>query len=85
MIIVAKVRSTSNAKKGGLFVGKSHDDGGMPAIVVNNGQPIEVEGGEVIINKEAVKKHWKTLSAINQSAGNGVPIPPPSDYTQQKK
>lgn len=83
MIIVAKVRSTSNAKKGGLFVGKSHDDGGMPAIVVNNGQPIEVEGGEVIINKEAVKKHWKTLSAINQSAGNGVPIPPPSDYTQQ--
>jgi hypothetical protein len=80
---VAKVRSTSNAKKGGLFVGKSHDDGGMPAIVVNNGQPIEVEGGEVIINKEAVKKHWKTLSAINQSAGNGVPIPPPSDYTQQ--
>lgn len=83
MIIVAKVRSTSNAKKGGLFVGKSHDDGGMPAIVVNNGQPIEVEGGEVIINKEAVKKHWKTLSAINQSAGNGVPIPPPSDYSSQ--
>jgi hypothetical protein len=75
-------KNTSNAKKGGLFVGKSHKEGGIPAIVTDTGQPIEVEGGEAIINKEATKKFWKELSEINQSAGNGVPIPPPSDFDQ---
>jgi len=76
-----KVRKTSDAKKGGLFVGDSHAEGGIPAIVVDTGQPIEVEGGEVIINKEASKKYWKELSAINQSAGDGVPIPPPAEFS----
>lgn len=76
-----KVQKTGDAKKGGLLVGDSHADGGMPAIVVDTGQPIEVEGGEVIINKEASKKYWKELSKINQSAGNGVPIPPPADFS----
>jgi hypothetical protein len=78
---VNKVQKTGDAKKGGLLVGDSHADGGMPAIVVDTGQPIEVEGGEVIINKEASKKYWKELSKINQSAGNGVPIPPPADFS----
>lgn len=72
---------TSNGKKGGLFVGKSHAKGGIPAIVVDTGQPIEVEGGEAIINKEATKKYWKQLSSINQSAGNGNPIPPPTNLS----
>lgn len=76
-----KVQKTGDAKKGGLLVGDSHADGGMPAIVVDTGQPIEVEGGEVIINKESSKKYWKELSKINQSAGNGVPIPPPADFS----
>jgi hypothetical protein len=71
-----KIKKTSDAKKGGLFVGKSHDEGGIPAIVVDTGQPIEVEGGEAIINKKATAKHWKELSKINQSTG-GVPIPAP--------
>ena len=75
---MAQIKETSDAKKGGLFVGKSHKEGGIPAIVTDTGQPIEVEGGEAIINKEATAKHWKELSEINQSAGNGVPIPPPS-------
>jgi hypothetical protein len=72
---------TSDGKKGGLFVGKSHAKGGIPAIVVDTGQPIEVEGGEAIINKEATKKYWKQLSSINQSAGNGNPIPPPTNLS----
>ena len=76
-----KVKKTNDAKKGGLFVGDSHAEGGIPAIVIDTGQPIEVEGGEVIINKEASKKYWKELSAINQSAGNGVPIPPPAEFS----
>lgn len=78
-----EVQKTFNAKKGGLFVGKSHAKGGIPAIVVDTGQPIEVEGGEVIINKEASKKYWKELSKINQSAGNGVPIPPPIEFSKE--
>lgn len=76
-----KYTKTQDGKKGGLFVGKSHTKGGIPAIVVDTGQPIEVEGGEVIINKEASKKYWKELSEINQSAGNGVPIPPPMEFS----
>ena len=71
-----KIKKTSDAKKGGLFVGKSHDEGGIPAIVVDTGQPIEVEGGEAIINKKATAKYWKELSKINESTG-GVPIPAP--------
>jgi DNA polymerase III sliding clamp (beta) subunit (PCNA family) len=77
-----KFKETSDAKKGGLFVGKSHDEGGIPAIVTDTGTPIEVEGGEAIINKEATAKHWKELSKINQSAGNGVPIPPPHGVSE---
>ena len=77
-----KFNKTTSGIKGGLFVGDSHDDGGIPAIVVDTGQPIEVEGGEIIINKEASKKYWKELSEINQSAGNGVAIPPPMEFSK---
>jgi hypothetical protein len=76
-----KYKKTADATQGGLFVGKSHDEGGIPAIIVDSGQLIEVEGGEAIINKEATKKYWKELSKINQSAGNGVPIPPPMAFS----
>jgi hypothetical protein len=74
---------THDGKKGGLLKGKRHYDkdgkplGGIKAIVTDTGQQVELEGGEVIINREASKKHWKELSRINQSAGGGVPILPP--------
>lgn len=76
-------KETSNGKKGGLLKGKPHEDkngnsiGGIKAVVGDAKQPIELEGGEVIINKEASKKYWRELSEINQSAGNGVAILPP--------
>ena len=77
---------TNNGKRGGNLVGKPHknksgqDVGGIKAVVTDAGnKPVELEGGEVIINKEASKKHWKLLSQINQSAGNGVPIEKPID------
>jgi hypothetical protein len=79
---------TNNGKKGGLLKGKPHYDkngnsiGGIKAIVVDTNKPVELEGGEVIINKEASKKYWKELSKINQSAGNGVPILPPNEYDE---
>lgn len=79
-----KQKTTSDGTKGGLLKGKPHYDkdgkplGGIKAIVTDAGdKPVELEGGEVIINKEASKKHWRELSRINQSAGNGVPIGPP--------
>ena len=75
---------TNNGKRGGLLKGKPHYDkdgnslGGIKAVVTDaGGKPVELEGGEVIINKAASKKYWKELSKINQSAGNGVPIGPP--------
>lgn len=74
---------THNGKKGGWLKGKPHYDkngkslGGIKAIVTDTDRPVELEGGEVIINKEASAKHWKELSRINQSAGNGVAIGPP--------
>tara|TARA_R110002111_G_scaffold140016_6_gene205872 strand:- start:6550 stop:8298 length:1749 start_codon:yes stop_codon:yes gene_type:complete len=77
---------TTNGKRGGNLVGKPHNNklgksvGGVKAVVTDaGGRPVELEGGEVIINKEASKKHWKELSKINQSAGNGVPIDKPID------
>jgi hypothetical protein len=75
---------TNNGKRGGLLKGKPHYDkngkplGGIKAIVTDINTPVELEGGEVIINKEASKKYWRELSKINQSAGNGVPIKNPN-------
>jgi len=68
-------QTTSSGKKGGLLVGPSHAKGGIKGVVSETQQPIEVEGGEIIINKAASKQHCETLSKINQSAGGGVPIP----------
>lgn len=75
---------TNNARKGGYFKGKSHAQGGMKAIIVDNGnKPIEVESEEVIINKKSVNSNKKLrlegtpkeiLSTINQMEGNGVAI-----------
>ena len=79
-------KATNDGKQGGTLEGKPHydkqgnDAGGIKAVVTDAGnKPVELEGGEVIINKEASKKHWKLLSKINQSAGNGVPIHKPTD------
>jgi hypothetical protein len=87
--------TTHNGKDGGLLKGKRHYAkdgtplGGIKAIVTDTGQQVELEGGEVIINREASKKHWKELSRINQSAGGGVPILPPdtveADAEQYRK
>jgi len=72
---------TNDAKKGGYFDGRSHDDGGIKAINVDTQTPIEVEGGEVVITKKAVSDPAKRvfmgkkmtnkeiLSYINQSGG----------------
>jgi len=87
---MAKVTKTNIGDKGGLLVGKPHNDkngnpiGGIKAKVVDTNEIIEVEGKEAVINPEASKKNWRELSKINQSVGGGVPIVPPSDTSSVK-
>ena len=76
-----KSKVSTDGTDGGILKGKPHYDskgnslGGIP-VIVDGGKKIEVEGEEFVVNKEASQKHWKELSKINQSAGNGVPINP---------
>ena len=76
-----KSKVSTDGTDGGILKGKPHYDskgnslGGIP-VIVDGGKKIEVEGEEFVVNREASQKHWKELSKINQSAGNGVPINP---------
>jgi len=66
---------------GGLLHGPSHAEGGIKAVVQPEGRPIEMEGGEVVINKRSVAstKRYKfngqsmtprqILSKINEDGG----------------
>ena len=72
-----------DASVGGYFVGKLHSEGGIKMINKSNGQPLEVQGSEVIITAPAVNDNTKRqfegkmmtnrqiLSKIN-SDGGGV-------------
>ena len=71
---------------GGITEGKSHKEGGIPMKVKSTGQNIEVEGGEIIINKKSVSDTKKNnfngkqltnceiASEINSDNNNGVEI-----------
>ncbi len=61
---------------GGIAIGPSHEENGIPGIIKHTGQPIEFEGEEVIIKAEsaALPGACEKLSEINQ-AGGGDPIP----------
>jgi hypothetical protein len=66
---------------GGLLVGKRHSEGGIKAINNSTGQPLEMEGGEVVITRDAVSDpslhtfdgkemtQREILSEINQNGG----------------
>lgn len=72
------MQQTNQGKSGGNVGGKPHSKGGTKAVVIDDSRkPIEIEVGEVIINKEAVKKYWKELNRINTSTG-GKPIHNPA-------
>lgn len=70
---------------GGVLVGKRHSEGGIKAINKSTGQPLEMEGGEIVITRKAVSDNKKRefqgemltnreiLSRINESGG-GVKI-----------
>lgn len=52
-----KLIETKNARNGGYLVGRSHKNGGIKGVNVDTGEPIEVEGGEVVITKPAVESN----------------------------
>ena len=66
---------------GGMLVGKRHSEGGIKALNQSTGQPLEMEGGEVVITRNAVSDNKKRsfngkmltnrqiLSSINESGG----------------
>ena len=73
-----KIKTTSNGSKGGIFIGPSHDNGGMPTIITGTGEKIEVEGNEPLLVPEVLKtkkrlrctgKTKEVLSTINQMSG----------------
>ena len=54
------------ARRGGLIGGDSHDD-------ISGGVPAMLEGGEFVVNKEAVRNFGDIVSSINTSTG-GRPL-----------
>jgi hypothetical protein len=68
-------------KAGGYLVGRRHSQGGIKAINKATGQPLEMEGGEVVITRNAVSDgttrefegemltNREILSRINESGG----------------
>lgn len=71
----------ASGEAGGMLVGKRHSTGGIKAINKSTGQPLEMEGGEVVITRNAVSDPQKRmfngkymtnrqiLSKINESGG----------------
>ena len=59
--------------RGGLLRGRSHSQGGIRGQI--DGNPIEVEGDEVIINKRSARVFRNELSAINSYNGWCNPFP----------
>ena len=48
-----------SGKAGGVLVGKRHSEGGIKAVNKSTGQPLEMEGGEVVITRNAVSDNTK--------------------------
>lgn len=77
---MAEVRH-NQGEAGGYLVGRRHSKGGIKAVNKSTGQPLEMEGGEVVITRDAVSDPKKRsfngkmmtnrqiLSEINQSGG----------------
>jgi len=68
----------SESNKGGIFKGKSHAEGGIPLVVPETGQQLEVESNEPLIPNEALESseikeytgtNFQILDKINKSIG----------------
>ena len=54
---------------GGMLIGPSHENGGIPAYVKGFG-PIEMEGYEYVVNKAATLNNLEAIETINQFGAN---------------
>lgn len=83
--IVLEIADGQKYAVGGLLVGPSHAEGGIPMTVKSTGQKIEAEGGELIVNKKNIASNKKYIitkpltpkeigSCINELDGNGVNV-----------
>jgi hypothetical protein len=82
---MTNVTKHTDGKVGGYLVGRRHTEGGIQAVNVGSGAPLEVEADEVIITRRAVLSpqthdfdgeeltNLEILSRINQ-AGGGVAL-----------
>jgi hypothetical protein len=73
-------------RKGGLLSGKPHSEGGIKGVIKDDQRPVELEGGEAIVNKTTMKSDetfefegdektpCEIISDLNQLNGKGVPI-----------
>mgnify|MGYP003624275561 FL=1 len=68
-LIAEEFENGGELKRGGMFSGASHKNGGIK--FRSGGKLMEAEGGEAIINKQSTSMFRNELSAINQ-AGGGV-------------
>ncbi len=50
-LVIDSLRDAFSYASGGLLRGKRHHDGGIPGIISSTGQPIEMEDGEIILNR----------------------------------
>jgi predicted SprT family Zn-dependent metalloprotease len=80
----AMYKTGGSIKKGGITYGPSHDDGGIKVLNKATNTMLEVEGGELVLNKKVAALDTKVnlngkemtpceaASELNQMAGNGV-------------
>ena len=80
-VVIKSAMTHKAGSAGGLLVGKRHSEGGIKAINKSTNSPIEMEGGEVVITRNAVSDDNKRefegqmltnrqiLSKINESGG----------------
>ena len=80
----AMYKTGGSIKKGGITYGPSHDDGGIKVLNKATNTMLEVEGGELVLNKKVAALDTKVnlngkqmtpceaASELNQMAGDGV-------------
>tara|TARA_Y100000310_G_scaffold11658_1_gene12165 strand:- start:14 stop:715 length:702 start_codon:yes stop_codon:yes gene_type:complete len=82
-----KRKTARHFSAGGMLVGPSHEEGGIEAIVDGN-EPIEIEGGEFVINKQTVDavgedflhKLNSTETEYHTDGYDEGQLPPPSQF-----
>ncbi len=60
--------SRRKGEDGGMLIGPSHRNGGMPIL----GSNIEVEGGEFVMNRHSTQKFLPILNQMNQMGKGGI-------------